>query len=212
SDDDMLDRRTAVSVLRANRDSQELAIRSARLTLSRTKIVAPFDGTVVTRAAQLGSLAQPGTALITLVQTSDREVDVDIDPRYADGVRSARELRLESRAHLWPLEVARISPVIDAAARTQKGRFRFTGDAAAIGTSGEVAWLDASGLLPVPLIVQRDGKLGVFVANGNRARFVALPDAQEGRPSATSLPADTLLVVRGQSRLQDGDELQITRQ
>jgi hypothetical protein len=66
--------------------------------------------------------------------------------------------------------------------------------------------------LPVSLVVQRGDALGVFVADDSRARFVVLPGAQEGRPARTTLPPETLLVVRGQSRLQDGDELQITHQ
>lgn len=211
SDDDLLDRRTTLAVLRANRAAQELGIRSAQLALSRTRISAPYDATVVARAAQVGSLAQPGTPLLTLVQTNAREVDSDIDPRYAADLPNAQDLRLESQGRSWPLGLARLAGVIDAAARTQKGRFSFAGPPAAIGTSGEVVWKVATGLLPVPLIVQREGQLGVFVADGTTARFVALPDAQEGRPASADLPPATLLVIRGQSRLQDGDKLQIDR-
>jgi RND family efflux transporter MFP subunit len=212
SDDDMLERRTTVAVLQANRVAQELALRNARLNLARTRITAPFAATVVARSAQVGSLAQPGSALLTLVQSSHREVDADLDPRYADRLAAAERLRFVSQGRSWPLQLARVSSVIDPASRIRKGRFLFAADTAPIGASGEVTWLDSSGLLPVPLIVQRDGRLGVFVADGNRARFVPLPEAQEGRPAATSLPADTLVVIRGQARLQDNDELQISRQ
>ena len=53
---------------------------------------------------------------------------------------------------------------------------------------------------------------GVFVANDEHARFVAIPGAQEGRPAAVDLPAETLIVVRGHTRLQDGDSLDINRE
>ena len=82
----------------------------------------------------------------------------------------------------------------------------------AVGASGEVVWQDAAGLVPVPLIVQRDGRLGLFVAEAGTARFVALPGAQEGRPARSELPPDTEVVVRGQARLQDGDSLSVTRE
>ncbi len=212
SDDELLERRTTLSVLRANREAQELAVAGAELTLSRTRIAAPFDAAVVARAAQVGSLAQPGTPLITLVQTNNREVDADLDPRYAGDVVDATGLYFESQGQRFPLELARLSPIIEVDSRVRKGRFRFAAAAAAIGSSGEVGWLDARGLLPVPLIVQRNGRLGVFIAEGERARFVVLPTAQEGRPARADLPAETLVVVRGQARLQDGDELAITRQ
>ena len=212
SDDELLERRTTLAVLRANRLAQELAVESAALALSRTQIDAPFDAAVIERAAQVGSLAQPGSPLITLVQTSNREVDADLDPRYAADIENASGLRFETRGSSYPLEAVRLSPIIDVDARIQKGRFLFTAAAAPIGASGEVVWLDAAGLLPVPLIVQRGGALGVFIADAGRARFVELPTAQEGRPARADLPPDTLVVVRGQARLQQGDELTITRQ
>jgi hypothetical protein len=46
--------------------------------------------------------------------------------------------------------------------------------------------------------------VGVFVEQDKRARFVALPGAQEGRAAPLALPLDTRLVVRGQAMLQDG--------
>ncbi len=212
SEDDLLDRRTTLAVLRANREAQEVAVADAELALARTRIRAPYPAAIVARSAQVGSLAQPGTPLLTLVQTDEREVEAELDPRYADLLDTAAELRFESQGERYPLVPARISPVVEAATRIRKGRFRFTAQVARIGTSGEVAWRQAGALVPVPLVVQRDGRLGLFAVEGDRARFVPLTGAQEGRPAPTALPPDTLVVVRGQARLQDGDQLAITRQ
>jgi hypothetical protein len=59
--------------------------------------------------------------------------------------------------------------------------------------------------------VRRPNGLGVFVQQGSgaqaTARFVPLPGAQEGRASAVALPADTLLIVRGQAALQHGQAI-----
>jgi len=212
SDDELLERRTTLSVLESNRAAQELAVAQAELTLGRTRIAAPFDAAVVERAAQVGSLARPGTPLVTLVQVSGREVDADLDPRYADDVGNGAAPRFVSQGEVYPLELARLSPVIETDTRIRKGRFRFTGRQAPVGASGEVVWPGAAGLVPVPLIVQREGRLGLFVAEAGSARFVPLPAAQEGRPARSELPPDTLVVVRGQARLQDGDRLSVTRQ
>jgi len=212
ADDELLERRTTLSVLVANRAEQDVAVRTADLNLRRTRITAPFPATVVARQAQVGSLAMPGTALIKVVQSDHREVEADLDPRYSAGLVSADDLRLVSQGKEWPLSLLRLSPVIDSASRIQKGRFGFSGERAPVGATGEVVWRDASGLIPVPLIVQRDGKLGVFVATDGKARFVRIPDAQEGRPApAATLPHDANVVTRGQARLQDGDELTIAR-
>jgi RND family efflux transporter MFP subunit len=212
SDEELIDRRTNLAVLEAKRLIQLASIRVAELDVARTTITAPFDAAVVGRQAQVGSLAMPGTPLMTLVQTDGREVDVELDPRYSSDLQLAAEPRFVSQDQVWPLKLERLSSVIDPDSRIQRARFSFIGTPARIGTSGELVWLQAEGLVPVPIIVQRNGVLGVFIANSKVARFVPLQNAQEGRPARANLPPDTLLIVRGQSRLQDGDTLKISYQ
>lgn len=212
SDDELDNRRTAVEVLEANRLRQEVLIRDARLDLGRTEIRAPYDATVISRQGQVGALATPGTPLLTIVQTTDREIDAEIDPRDTGSLRRAADLRFESQGADRPVSLARLSGVIEPDTRKQRGRFRFDDEVAPIGATGHVAWTDASSLVPVSLIVQRGESFGVFAAEDGRARFVPLPAAQEGRPAAVDLPRDTQIVTRGQVRLQDGDGLLITRE
>lgn len=212
SDDELDNLRTAVTVLEANRARQQVAIDRARLDVERTRIRAPYDATVAARQAQVGALATPGSPLLTIVQRTDREVDAEIDPEDAASLRAAPDLRFESRGRSWPVSLARLSQVIETDTRKQRGRFRFAEDPASIGASGHVVWTDASALVPVNLVVQRGQAFGVFTVEDGRARFVALPAAQEGRPAPAELPADTTIVTRGHVRLQDGDLLQIARE
>lgn len=211
SKDELTSRRAALAVLEAQRERQRVAIDAARLTLARTEIKAPFDATVVAREGQVGSLATPGTPLLTLVQTAAPEVDAEIDPRYADSLDVAPAIRYVSEGRAWPVSLARLTKVVEPGTRKQRGRFRFDREAAPIGSTGDLVWSAASGLVPVDLVVQRSGELGVFTVEDGRARFVAIPAAQEGRPAAADLPPDALIVTRGQARLQDGDEVQISR-
>jgi hypothetical protein len=154
----------------------------------------------------------PGTPLITLVQTDRREIDAELDPRYVNSISDATRLRFISQDKAFPVTVARLSDVIETSTRKLRGRFVFVEDAAPVGASGELVWNEARGMVPVTLIVQRGDALGVFIANGDRAHFIVLPDAQEGRPAALDLPADTLIVSRGHVRLQDGDAINISTQ
>ena len=212
SDDELDNRRTAVTVLKANRQRQQVAIDRARLDVARTEIRAPYDAVVVSRQGQVGSLATPGSPLLTIVQLTDREVDAEIDPSDAASLRATGELRFESQGQSWPVVLARLSGVIETDTRKLRGRFRFADDVAPIGRTGHVVWVDAAALVPVNLIVQRGEALGVFTAEDGRARFVPLPGAQEGRPASADLPADAVIVTRGHVRLQDGDPLLITRE
>ena len=68
-------------------------------------------------------------------------------------------------------------------------------------------WRDPQPHIPAALMVRRGDALGIFVRQGQQARFIGLPGAQEGRAVATQLPPDTLVVVRGQAALTDGQAL-----
>jgi RND family efflux transporter MFP subunit len=210
SDEELISRRAALMVFEANREGAQAAIARARLDLQRTRITAPYDAAVIERQAQVGGFAQPGSPLITLVQTDSREVEAELDPRYAVNVPKVSDLRYVSQGRSWQVEVLRVSAVIDTSARVVRARLRFVGDAAPIGSIGQLVWIESSGRLPVELVVQRAGQLGIFTVNNKRASFVALPNAQAGRPVDVNLPPDTLVVSRGQGRLQDGDALQVS--
>lgn len=210
SDEELISRRANLTVLEANRKGAQAALARAKLDLARTRISAPFDAAIVERQAQVGSFAQPGSPLITLVQTDRREVDVELDPRFAVNIPQVSMLKFVSQGREWPVQVLRTSSVIDVSTRVVRTRLAFVGEQAPIGSSGQLVWIESSGRLPVDLVVQRDGSLGVFVVDNGKARFVALPDAQAGRPVDVNLPKDTLVVSRGQGRLQDGDTLQVS--
>ncbi len=209
SDDELTSRRTDLAVLEADRNAQLVAIQQAELALSRTHINAPYDATVVERQAQVGSVAMPGSPLITIVQTDRREIDAEIDPQYAAGLSRVSNLSFTSQGQSWPVALVRLSDVIETSTRKLRGRFIFSADAAPVGSSGELVWHEAQSLVPVTLIVQRGSEFGVFVANDGRAHFVAIPGAQEGRPAVLDLPPDTMIVSGGHILLQDGDALKI---
>jgi hypothetical protein len=151
----------------------------------------------------------PGSPLITIVQTDRREVDAEIDPQYANGLSSVSDLQFVSQGQSWPVALVRLSDVIETSTRKLRGRFVFSADAATVGASGELVWRESKGLVPVTLIVQRGAEFGVFIADDQRAHFVGIPGAQEGRPAMLDLPPDTMVVSRGHVLLQDGDALKI---
>ena len=212
SDEELIARRSNLAVLEANRTGQQVAVRIAELDLERTRITAPFNADIVARQAQVGSYAQPGTVLMTLVQTDNIEIDVELDPRYSVNIPRVTELRYTSQGREWPVALLRLSGVVDISSRVVHARFRFSDATAPIGSSGQLVWNESTGLVPVALIVQRGEQFGIFVAENNKARFVAIPSAQEGRPAPIDLPSETLIVSRGHVRLQNGDALQITRE
>lgn len=210
SNDELLTRETDLAVLQANHQEQKTLVRIQELALSRTNIKAPFDAAVVDRQAQIGSYAMPGTALMTIVQTDKREIDVEVDPRYAVQLPTVSGLFFISQGRKWSVKFSRLSNVIEINTRILRARFKFADEPAPIGLTGELVWNEASGFMPAAQIIQRGTSLGVFIIKSNKAHFIPLPDAQEGRPALIHLSPDTLIVVQGQARLQDGDSVSIS--
>lgn len=209
SDDDLLARTTEVVVLEAQIQVNEVAISVARRNLERCEITAPFDGVVADRMAQVGSFVTNGSPLINFTQVDQFELDAEIPVSVADSLAEAESIVFSSRGETWPLELLRLSPVVETSRRSQRARFTFAEEAPAVGRSGEVIWLIEYGLLPASLVSRREGELGVFLHENGMAVFKPLPQAQEGRPVAVNFYAGAEIIVIGRDRLQDGDAVTV---
>ena len=155
SADELLERETDVMVFNAQIQGNEVAVSIARRNLDKCSLVAPFDGVIGKRMAQLGNFVRNGDPLITLTQIDRFELNAEIPDNQADEVLNTEKLRFESRGQTWPVELLRLSPVINSQARTRQARFGFIADAPAVGRSGELLWLVGEGMLPSNLISRR---------------------------------------------------------
>jgi RND family efflux transporter MFP subunit len=203
--DEEVDRRDSeLAALQSELAAQREAEAQAELNLQRCDISAPFDAAVAERLASVGDLAAPGTPLLRLVQTDASEVSARVRPAEAEAGAAARSIEFDWLGRRYPLELLRASPVVDPQTRTRDIRLGFTGEAAPPGASGRVYWRSARAHLPADLLVRRDGRLGVFLANDGHARFVPLEGALEGQPAAAELAGDASVVVEGRHGLLDG--------
>ena len=66
----------------------------AEVYLSYTKIAAPVDGIVDTRAALQGEVVNPGQAIVTLVDPDDLWVRADVEETYIDGIHLGDQLQV----------------------------------------------------------------------------------------------------------------------
>ncbi len=211
SADALLDRQTDAAVWSAQIRANEVAVAIAQRNLDKCRILAPFDGVVVERTAQVGSYVSNGNPLVRVIQIDRFELDAEVPSDVAGSLLAADEIRFVSRGQEWSLELLRLSPVIESERRSQRARFAFTESAPAVGRSGEVVWHVEKGMLPSSLISRRNGQLGVFLHDQGKASFMPLPAAQEGRPVAVDLPAGAEVITLGRDRLQDGDSVNVSR-
>ncbi|MEW6512805.1 MAG: efflux RND transporter periplasmic adaptor subunit [Pseudomonadota bacterium] len=179
---------------------------TARRALEKHTLRAPFDAVVRARSGQVGEIAAPGTALLTLVSDRELELVAQLQPRDAESLKHAVSSppTFTSSNTTFELKLLRVSPALSRESRSVEARLVFAGTPPAAGAEGRLVWRDPQAHLPADLLVRREGRYGVFVADKDKARFHALPQAQEGRPAALDLPVETLIVTQGRHALQEG--------
>jgi RND family efflux transporter MFP subunit len=207
SADALVQRETEVNALRADLRASESQVATARRQITKTIVRAPFDGAVRARHAQLGELASPGSALLTLTQTGGEEVSAAVPAADVATLPGATRIAFESGAQRRALRLARIAPMVDPATRTREARLAFVDDALPAGTEGRLSWRDPRPHLPPDVLVRRGDALGVFVERDGRARFVVVPAAQEGRPALAPAGLSGRIVTEGQAALRDGQAI-----
>jgi HlyD family secretion protein len=164
-------------------DAQALAqeARYSDTVLSFTRIVAPMDGVIISRQAEVGSTVVAGSALLRMVDPASLWLAMRVDESVVSRVQvgQAAGIRMRSGESLAG-KVARIARQSDAATRELEVNIAF--DQApvrfAIDQEAEVAIVvgEASGItLPLSALIRdRQGRQGVLVLVGSRAEFRAV--------------------------------------
>lgn len=215
SQEALAQRETEVALQRADLASAEAQRRSAERQLAKAVIRAPFAGTVMQRLAQRGEVVAAGAPLFVLAQTGGAEVQATVSPSDLPDLRTSRALQFEpSVGAPVPARLLRVVEAVSPGSRLQTVRLGLPdGRSVAPGTEGVLRWRAAQPHVPTTVVVRRGAALGVFVADGEdptlRARFVPLPQAQEGRVAAVDLPPTARIVVNGQAALRDGQPIRV---
>lgn len=201
-------RGTELSIAQADRAAGKEAVRQARIDVGQCALLAPFAAVVTERVASTGDYLSRGQVILALLETAGQEVSVALRQDQVISFLDADQKTFESNGQSYQVRNRAVLPLADAVARTREARLGFVDETAIVGTAGRVVWRGPRSLLPADFLVRRDDRLGVFVLDAETAHFVALPDAQDGRPVAVALAPGTLLITEGRQRLRDGDPVQ----
>lgn len=95
--------RTQAELARARRDAATATAERAGVTVAKLRILAPFDGTVLTRAAQPGETVAAGAPLLRLARTDRLRVEAEIDEFDLSRIRTGMPatVRAEGVAQAW---------------------------------------------------------------------------------------------------------------
>jgi HlyD family secretion protein len=118
------------------RDSQRARVATAQalvqqleLQKQRTRITAPSDGAIRTRAVSVGSLVENGDPVVTLVDASALDIYLELAETLAGQIRPGQSVTLTSRSLPgWETtaSISAVVPATDPSSRRQQARIRLS--------------------------------------------------------------------------------------
>jgi HlyD family secretion protein len=197
----------------------------AKLNLDNTRVAAPIGGQVAKIPIDEGNLAGAATPLAVIVNETTMVVKAAVPERHygeflAAGERIEAEVvfaALADRGAL-PGRLISISPTIDPASRTFTAEVEVTdprGDLRSgmyANVTFRVEHADDAMLVPAAALCSRSGVRGVFVVDGDVARFHALKTGIEDGGMVQvlqGLAESDRVVVDGNTFLDDGQRVSV---
>ncbi len=171
----------AARAKRAQLDSRlaqvDQEIKSATIVRDYTRITAPFNGIVTTKAVEPGALANPGVPLLTLERDSGCRLEVSVDESRLPALRPGQPVTvtLETADRPIAARVSEIVPSVDAASRTYTVKIDLPAMAnVRSGVFGRATFPMASrSVLTVPAdaLIERGQLQQLFVVEDSQARL-----------------------------------------
>ena len=207
--------------LRFDLDTQRAAYEMAKLELSYTEIVAPFDGVVAQRMAKEGNLIQINQAMFRVVDTSRLEAVLNVPERELATLKAGQPVALRVDAApgvVFDGAIDRVSPVVDAASGTFRVVAAFSEPSGMLkpGMFGriEVIYDERQQALTVPreALIEGEGVPAVFVVREGRAVRTPIEIGHLSGSVAEvrgGLDEGDRVVTTGKVTLRDGALLQL---
>ncbi len=197
------------------------ALKLARIQVSRSLIVAPFDGVVSQLAIEEGEIARPGSPVIRVIQLDPMEVTISVSDRDVQSLHPGMSVAITAQGEPLTGTITAIDPAADLKTRAftvyaevaNPGESLLPGMLVGVGVKGaEIA--DAV-ILPLDWLVTRMDGLGVFVEQDLTARWRPVTTGSVVHDQVVitdGLRIGDRVVIEGHRGLVDGDKLIIARQ
>lgn len=185
-------RRARAAIVEAEKQvlAAERTLAWQRERLEFTRLTSPFDGLVVRRDRDPGGVVVPGSSILLVVATNELWVSAWVDETAMAALAPGQPARVGFRSEpgrSYPGQVVRLGREADRETREWVVDVRVQALPAhwAVGQRAEV-FIETGRqpetlVLPVSCLVWRDGRPGVWVEKGGRARWQPVQPGLRGR-------------------------------
>jgi RND family efflux transporter MFP subunit len=190
-----------------------------RITLANTNVVSPVDGFVGKRYLDVGAFASANTPVASVVDIRTVRLVANLVEKDLRRVSAGLQAQVEVDAfpgETFPGRVGRVAPVLDPSTRTAQIEIEIANPTFRLkpGMYARVRITldtrDNALVVPREAVVDFEGKRGVFVADGNTARFrpvsIGLQDDKRFE-IVQGIEEGTRVVTVGATSLRDGDPI-----
>jgi HlyD family secretion protein len=223
-----------ISSLKAAVVASEANLKAAQVGVEQTVIRAPFDGVVLTKAANIGDIVTPFSqaadskgAVLTMADMSTLEVEADVAESSLSKIKVGQpcEIQLDALPDVrFAGVVDRTVPTVDRTKATLlvKIRFRELDRRVLPDMSAKVAFLEKElsekekkplAAVNAGAVVTRDGKSVVFVLKDDKAVATSVQKGETlGEVIAVQgVAAGTKVVLRPPENLKDGAQIKLAQ-
>lgn len=180
--------RSALATSRANHDSSQQELARIRAELDglirqrdNLRLVAPVDGVISGRNAEVGSTIVAGQSVIEMIDPASLWIDVRFDQRLSSGLSAHLPVQIKLRSQsqrVFTGKVLRVEPMADAVTEEILAKIIFDSLPETLPPVGELAEITVSlpSLAPSPVVPsaslqQVNGRIGVWVVKDDEAQF-----------------------------------------
>lgn len=177
---------------RAGQAQAKAALQQARTALSYTRILAPFDGLVTEKTAEVGALASPGMPIFRIEDTRHYRLEATVNESDLRFVRIGQQLSVQIDAlgdRDLKGKVVEIVPAADPGSRTFLVKVELPPDpglrSGLFGRARVPRGERSALLIPRTAVIERGQLQGIYVLDANRIaglRYITL-----GKPMAANI-------------------------
>ena len=209
--------RTQYDAAKASYDAAVAQSQQSRNALDYTTLTANADGVISAVNAEVGQVVAAGQNVLTLVQTRELEVVVDVPENKISTIQIGQRVSINFWAtnDIMTGTVREISPMADPASRTFSVKISLPevrniqlGMTAGISMTGTAS---SAIVLPLSAIYQTGNDAHVWLVDGGKVslRKVEVAAFDDNNVRVRGLKSGDTVVVAGVQKLRDGQEVRV---